>query len=162
MGGRARQRASIGRLGEGRSRCLWGAPAAEMSFSRLCRLLKPALLCGTLAVPGVASTMVSAVPAAGPVGRWGVRAAFTVARRATVTLGGSLLAGRRWAAFGTMGSARAGVQTGSWLGVWARCEGLSGRDPRAAQGLLRRDSWGPLVHWPPDWGPASGGAPWAG
>ncbi|CAK6445716.1 unnamed protein product [Pipistrellus nathusii] len=58
MGGQARRRASIGQLGEGRSCCLRGAPAAaEMSFSRLCRLLKPALLCGALAVPGVASTM---------------------------------------------------------------------------------------------------------
>uniref|UniRef100_A0A8C8Z275 Glutathione peroxidase n=1 Tax=Prolemur simus TaxID=1328070 RepID=A0A8C8Z275_PROSS len=28
-----------------------------MSFSRLCRLLKPALLCGALAVPGLAGTM---------------------------------------------------------------------------------------------------------
>lgn len=133
-----------------------------MSFSRLCRLLKPALLCGALAVPGVASTMVSAVPAAGSAGRWGGRAASTVARRAMVTLGGNSLAGRRRAAVGTVGSARAGVQTGSWLGVLARCEGLSRRDPRAVQGLLRRDSWGPLDHWPPDWGLESGGAPWAG
>lgn len=30
-----------------------------MSFSRLFRLLKPTLLCGTLAVPGLAGTMVS-------------------------------------------------------------------------------------------------------
>ncbi|ELK19300.1 Phospholipid hydroperoxide glutathione peroxidase, mitochondrial [Pteropus alecto] len=28
-----------------------------MSFSRLCRLLKPALLCGALAAPGLVSTM---------------------------------------------------------------------------------------------------------
>lgn len=33
------------------------APTAEMSFSRLYRLLKPALLCGALAAPGLASTM---------------------------------------------------------------------------------------------------------
>ncbi|CAI9170406.1 unnamed protein product [Rangifer tarandus platyrhynchus] len=37
-----------------------------MSFSRLYRLLKPALLCGALAAPGLASTM---VPWAGRVGR---------------------------------------------------------------------------------------------
>lgn len=42
-----------------------GAPAAAMNLSRLCRLLKPALLCGTLAASGLASTMVSAAPAAG-------------------------------------------------------------------------------------------------
>lgn len=49
-----------------------------MSFSRLYRLLKPALLCGALAAPGLASTMVSAAPPAGrPVGRWaGARPAF--------------------------------------------------------------------------------------
>lgn len=54
-----------------------------MSFSRLYRLLKPALLCGALAAPGLASTMVSAAPPAGPVGRWaGARPAFLA------TLGG--------------------------------------------------------------------------
>lgn len=40
-----------------------------MSFSRLYRLLKPALLCGALAAPGLASTMVSAAP---PAGQWAV------------------------------------------------------------------------------------------
>uniref|UniRef100_A0A8C0L012 Glutathione peroxidase 4 n=3 Tax=Canis lupus TaxID=9612 RepID=A0A8C0L012_CANLU len=31
-----------------------------MNLRRLCRLLKPALLCGTLAAPGLASTMCAA------------------------------------------------------------------------------------------------------
>ena len=53
-----------------------------MNLSRLCRLLKPALVCGALAAPGLASTMVSAALAAGPAGRWGGRAA------STATLGG--------------------------------------------------------------------------
>lgn len=34
------------------------APAAAMSWCRLSRLLKPALLCGALAAPGLAGTMV--------------------------------------------------------------------------------------------------------
>lgn len=55
--GEERRRASIGPLGEGRSRCFLVIPAAAMSLSRLCRLLKPALLCGALAAPGLASTM---------------------------------------------------------------------------------------------------------
>lgn len=55
--GEERRHASIGPLGEGRSRCFPVIPTAAMSLSRLCRLLKPALLCGALAAPGLASTM---------------------------------------------------------------------------------------------------------
>ncbi|KAG8519198.1 Phospholipid hydroperoxide glutathione peroxidase, partial [Galemys pyrenaicus] len=67
----------------GRSRCFPGAPAAAMSFSRFCRLLKPALLCGALATPGLASTMVSAAAAPGRravgMGAWPSRARPSVA-----------------------------------------------------------------------------------
>lgn len=42
------------------------APAAAMSWCRLSRLLKPALLCGALAAPGLAGTMV------GTPGTWGM------------------------------------------------------------------------------------------
>lgn len=85
--GEEHRHASIGPLGEGRSRCFPVIPTAAMSLSRLCRLLKPALLCGALAAPGLASTMVSVAPAAGLVGRWGGRAAFLAARGAALTLG---------------------------------------------------------------------------
>lgn len=87
-GGEGRQRASIGPLDEGRSRCFPAAPAAaEMSFSRLCRLLKPALLCGALAAPGLVSTMVSVAPAARRAGRWVGRARLSRGARCRADLG---------------------------------------------------------------------------
>lgn len=78
-----------------------------MNLSRLCRLLKPALLCGALAAPGLASAMVSATLTAELEGRWGGRVAFTATPGATVTLGGRApsaahvrLLSRRWIAQG--------------------------------------------------------------
>lgn len=112
-----------------------------MSFSRLYRLLKPALLCGALAAPGLASTMVSAAP---PAGQWAVG-------RARDLPSGDLGRGAPAApsaAIRTGARALAGVTVRVWVrdrgGVRGPETGLGGQNPRLeapnAHRLLYRGS----------------------
>lgn len=110
-----------------------GAPAAVMNLSRLYRLLKPALLCGALAAPGLASTMVSAAPAAG-------RGAVGRARGAAVGSGGG--------------------RSGAGLGRPEPPLGACG--PREAGGVEAAGGWAPSAAGVPGWARRAEGARWAG
>lgn len=109
-----------------------GAPAAAaMSLSRLCRLLKPALLCGALAAPGLAGAMVSA--GGGPAGRWaGARGRGELGRG---TFGSG--PGQAGPPFGASGLCRGGC------GAWApSAPGAPGRGPANGR---RPVGWKPRV-----------------
>lgn len=114
-----------------------------MSFSRLYRLLKPALLCGALAAPGLASTMVSAAPPAGQ------RAVGRARDLPSGDLGRGAPAAPS-AAIRTVAGAREGVTVRVWVGGRGGVRGagdrLGGRNPLLeapdAHRLLYRGSCG--------------------
>lgn len=129
-----------------------------MSFNRLCRLLKPTLLCGALAVPGLASTMVSAAPLA--VGRarglpYGARGRGDLGRGAPAS-GARTALGAPSAAVGAVGSARAGVTVRVSVGGGGRVRGSLGQGwavgtpgwaPQTHRSCSVGDSWG-RRRWP--------------
>lgn len=140
-----------------------------MSFNRLCRLLKPTLLCGALAVPGLASTMVSAAPLA--VGRarglpYGARGRGDLGRGAPAS-GARTALGAPSAAVGAVGSARAGIMVRVSVGGGGRVRGSQGQGwavgtpgwaPQTHRSCSVGAAGGGVVgHWSPACGPESGG-----